>query len=278
MYKMRLDGTYIQYGGFTSTQGVCVGPDGNIWVADAGYVWKVNRFGTAVKVATGLPSEPTSICTGSDGNLWACGATKVYKITTAGVVTTYSGFTSLHGICAGPDGNLWVIDSNSPTAGFWKITTSGVSTLYPLVGSFSGYQGICVGSDGKLWATNFGDLGLSSCTTAGSVVDYPSLFTYDAYGICNGPDGNLWVGTYDNGVGLGSLYKVSTAGTVITSTGSLGSTADVPSVCVGPDANLWVVIANTPYSIKKINTGAGVLATYSVPLLGSNSQAICSGP
>src|SRR2546430_14643131 len=96
--------------------GIVTGPDGNLWITDAGQN-SIDRFTLSGTVtAYPLPTAnviPNEITVGPDGKLWfleynGAPTVKIGKITTGGTVTEYttnSGFTS--GIAAGPDGNIW---------------------------------------------------------------------------------------------------------------------------------------------------------------------------
>ena len=183
-------------------EGICTGPDGNLWVADAnGAVWKVTTAGVPTSYAlTG--AEPLGICTGPDGNLWVAdfnGA--VWKVTTGGSGSKYAlTGASPEGICTGPDGNLWVADYN---AAVWKVTTGGSGSKYALTGAVP--YAICTGPDGNLWVAD-GNAAVWKVTTAGVPTSY-ALTGAAPNGICTGPDGNLWVADYS-----AAVWKVTTAG------------------------------------------------------------------
>ena len=125
-------------------QGICLGPDGNIWVSDAnGYLYNYNIDQTISTLTTySFSNGIVAMCTGPDGNIWAVDpANKVWKITTGGSRTTYSGITTPSSICVGPDLNLWVSDNTGKVS---KVTTSGTITSYS-VGSSTSFSSICLG-------------------------------------------------------------------------------------------------------------------------------------
>lgn len=175
--------TYYAFNSTAIPEGICVGSDGNLWVADYGNgsVWKVNR---------------------------STGARTQYAL---------SGSTP-YDICAGPDNNLWVTDAGA-TGAVWKVTTAGVGTKTTLTSS-TGAWNICVGSDNNLWVTGTTSAAerLWRVTTGASVTLTSASFADQSKGampICNGPDGNLWMGGMAVSNQGSYVYKVATTGTVL---------------------------------------------------------------
>ncbi len=101
-------------------RGITVGPDGNLWFAEAGTdrIGQITPSGTVTEFSSGVSagSHPVGITAGPDGNLWFTeqNGLRIGRITTAGVVTEFtvgiSGITT--DITAGPDGNLWFTESS----------------------------------------------------------------------------------------------------------------------------------------------------------------------
>jgi sugar lactone lactonase YvrE len=128
------DGTLVD----THPYGLTAGPDGNLWVADAGgnTLLKVNPADGATSVAavfrTGLPSPmpnpargnkneadpvPTAVEVGADGGVYVSflsgfpftpGSAKVVKVAANGTYSDYAtGLTMLTDLRLAPDGNLY---------------------------------------------------------------------------------------------------------------------------------------------------------------------------
>lgn len=119
--------------------GLAAGPDGNLWVTDAGAndLLKVDPATGAVEVVAvfdGVPSPlpnearggamesdpvPTGVAFGPDGSAYVSllpgfpflpGSAKVVKVTSDGQVSDYAtGLTMLTDLRAGPDGNLYAV-------------------------------------------------------------------------------------------------------------------------------------------------------------------------
>jgi hypothetical protein len=119
--------------------GLAAGPDGNLWVTDAGAndLLKVNPATGQVDVVAvfaGVPSPlpnearggameadpvPTGVAFGPDGNAYVSllpgfpflpGSAKVVKVTSGGQVSDYAtGLTMLTDLRSGPDGNLYAV-------------------------------------------------------------------------------------------------------------------------------------------------------------------------
>ena len=129
------DGHFVE----SHPYGILAGPDGNLWVADAGgnTLIKVNpASGEADVVAAfeGIPGPlpnpgrsdamesdpvPTAVAVGTDGNVYVSylvgfpfipGTAKVVQVAEDGTVSDYAlGLTSLTDLQLGPDGNLYAI-------------------------------------------------------------------------------------------------------------------------------------------------------------------------
>ena len=191
---------------------------------------------------------------GNDGNLYGTtvgGGTAgqgtvlrgtVFKMTTNGTLTTLVNFYKTNGekpyagLALGHDGNFygtteWGGSSDSGTV--FKVTANGtLTTLYSFTGEINGwypYGGLTLGYDGTFYGT----------TTIGGAVNAGTVFEVTTNGaltsLCSftagtngsqpyaaltlGYDGNLYGTTYEGGLGYGgngSLFKVTTNGTLTT--------------------------------------------------------------
>ena len=218
-----------------SPQNICLGPDGNLWVADQalGSVWKVTPSGTPTQYTLSGTPPLNDICT--DGTyLWATDSNGLlWKITTSGSSSSYTihSGSSLWGICYGPDGNLWIGDNS---ALIWKVTTGGSGTSYST--TTGNIFDICVGPDSNLWAAD--GLGrVLKCTTSGTITPY-TLTSSSPSGICSGPGGLLWVSDTH-----GYVWSVSTSNVQVSYL--LPGTATPADVVGGPDGNVWLPDPNT---------------------------------
>ena len=221
-------------GAGNTPNGICVGPDNNLWVANSSGILKCTTSGTLTAYDTTYANVGNSvnICSGPDGNLWFCssgtGGNQVVRMTTSGTVNSWSnGSSSANGICSGPDGNLWYTgySSGSVGRGINKITPSGTITNYGVSGqtwtAAGGCNTIAVGGDNNIWGvgstgTNNSGTVLKS-TTSGGITTYSVSARYLT--ISAGPDGNLWVGGNNNTY---SMFQITTSGTVTQFGGSIG--------------------------------------------------------
>jgi len=155
------DGTIVD----THPYGILGGPDGNLWVADAGGndLLKVNPATGDVSVAAvfrGIPGPmpnpnrggrnesdpvPTAVAVGADGGIYVSflsgapfvpGSAKVVKVASNGAVSDYAtGLTTLTDLRLAPDGNLYAtsfgqFSEQGPTPG-----TGAIIRIKPGAGS-----------------------------------------------------------------------------------------------------------------------------------------------
>jgi streptogramin lyase len=229
-------------------RGIAGGPDGNIWIAEAGgngAIARVSPAGEVTEFGFGLsPGDPWDITAGPDGNLWFVNRNPsiVGRITPEGVITEFTdGLTALSqptAITAGPDGNLWFTETASGRIG--RITTDGSITEFTSGLSGSGEPtDITSGPDGALWFTlNADPGGIGRITKTGAVTTFVDGLTANSrpVGIAKGPDGALW---FTESASPGRIGRITTGGDVVEYTGGL--TADVSPwfITPGPDGNMW---------------------------------------
>lgn len=140
--------------------GVCVGQDQNLYVADArGLVWKITAEGEVSVFATLEGANPVDICPAADGNLYvAAGNGIVWQITLEGVVTSYPLAPQIDppdvqfvAICAGTgapeDMSVYVADSSN---GLWQLSIkSGPIGNYILLHG-TPVTAVCASYDGNI--------------------------------------------------------------------------------------------------------------------------------
>jgi streptogramin lyase len=106
------------------------GPDGNLWVAGGGLVWRISAAGIAVPYAV---PQVENIAVGPDGNLWFTEPirSRIARLKSDGTVTEYSG--PLAGsITAGPDGNIWFTVPESGKVGKLVVSTAPLDNTLTL--------------------------------------------------------------------------------------------------------------------------------------------------
>lgn len=123
------DGVAAAQGGIDShAYGLAAGPDGQLYVADAGAnaLFKVNPQGGLVSLVASLAGQtgtraqsvPTGVAFGADGNAYVSllsggpfpsGAAKVVKVVGSTVSDFATGMTMLTDVERGPDGKLYVV-------------------------------------------------------------------------------------------------------------------------------------------------------------------------
>ena len=187
----------------------------------------------------GTPANPQGIALGPDGALWVAnsGNDSIGRITSAGGVVTQYFDPSISGpadIAAGSDGALWFTNNNSDSIG--RITSDGTVTNYTDA-TIAGPSGIAAGPDGALWFTNSDANSIGRITTAGTVTSYTSPSIVYPTDITAGPDGALWFVSFGDSDSNDSIGRVTTSGivTVFTDPG----VAEPAGIAVGPDRALW---------------------------------------
>lgn len=153
VWKITPAGVGVKYATTTLGEAIC-SDGTNLWVAGTGSAGlaKVTTAGVVTNYAV-TGGYGNGICLGPDGNLWVAAGNHVSKISTSGVTLntwTGGGFSTQMGpICAGPDGNLWAADGGN--CAVWQITTSGTKTMFTVSGPSNPLTGITAGTDGNIW-------------------------------------------------------------------------------------------------------------------------------
>ena len=257
---------------------MCAGPDGNIWLLDAGRssVLRVTPNGQVAEFVRASGVLRGGITPGPGGALWFTEGGLIRRMAVDGTVTgqfplVYGAFAE--GIAAGPDGNLWFTELQHTFVGMppWRIaigrvTPGGVLTEYPLTPQQSA-GAIIPGPDSSMWFV-WAPLGKATLQGVISAVGAPGIAPSS---ITPGPDGNVWFTDATNN----TVGRVSVAGVVTTFL--LPTSHSTPfDIVAGPDGNLWF----TEYDGNKLGrvTTSGVITEFAVPTPGSNPAAICLGP
>ena len=246
--------------------GICLGPDGAIWIIGAGGAFGRVAGTTWTNYAANTRANTTgySIVAGPDGRVWFAdsGTNSIGASTTTGAVTYYNTPTANSapwGIMLGSDNNLWFTEQTGNQIG--RCTIAGVITEFGGLPAGSNLEGICSGPDGNAWFCEEGN------TAIGTMV----IDDANPRGVAAGPDGNLWF----------TLYATNSIGMLNYSTGKI-TTYPLPHVLAGPldicsdGTNLWF----TEYLGNRIGkiTPAGVITEYSLGATASYPVGICLGP
>ena len=260
---------------FAFPNGVAVGADGSVYVADSSY--NTIRKITAAGVVTTLAGRPiaSSFSTSMDGT---------------GTTATFARPT---GIAVGPDGALYVTDQGSHK--IRKITVSGgVATVSTLAGSglntsrdgvgadasFARPTGVAVGADGAVYVADNSSNKIRKITMSGGVATVSTLAgsgqagsadgtgafaTFSIpYGVAVGADGALYV----TDQGSHKIRKITVSGGVATvstlagsgergsadGTGAFATFSTPSGVAVGADGALYVADYGSN-KIRKITFG-----------------------
>jgi len=200
--KINSEGEIIEYElakwPSTSTVGIALGPDGNLWfsgIKPVNQVGKITTSGTVTEYGVPEGAYPYYFASGPDGNIWftlpSVTGSRIGKVTTSGGFTEYSSAAGNDAlaITKGPDGNLWFTNLSSGKIG--KITTTGTRTEYSLPAGSKPW-GITEGADGNLWFTVRGTSKIGRITTGGTITEYSLPAGSEPLVITQGPDQKLW--------------------------------------------------------------------------------------
>ena len=258
-----------------SPSDITVGPDGNMWLADArNGVVRVDMAGNFTLYPLSFSNLPLQITGGFDNDLWFTGGVFrpwISRITTTGNITQYALNNSSSwgkGIARGPHKTIWFTDPGGFAIG--RIDSNADITEFPLNNGSDPLE-IIEGPDGNMWFTDSAGY-VGRVTPQGAITEFP-LANHPS-SIAVGPDGNLWVTA-----GISNyVYEMSTSGTVV------GQIQIGPSdvtlagdVVAGPDRKAMWVGVSTPYydALEKIQPD-GFITEY--PLAGSTFDRMAIGP
>jgi streptogramin lyase len=203
-----------------SPEGVAIGADRNIYIADATnggrvaeYDGNTNKFiKDFVTPRLGGLNRPNGIVFGPDGNLYvssALGIVKEYNGKTGGFIKNFAKLSarnaSAEGLVFGSDGNLYVSAFNSlgPTSEVEKFKGTTGASLGIFVGNGSGGLkhpvGLFFGPNGDLFVSSAGDSQVKEYV--GTTGAFARNFNrggglLSPAGLVFGPDGNLYVSSF----------------------------------------------------------------------------------
>jgi virginiamycin B lyase len=259
------DGLIAEFGGLTAgnPKGVTVGPDENLWIAEAGgngAIARATRDGGVTEFSAGLtPSDPWDITAGPDGNLWFVSRSPAFigRITPDGAITEFSaGLTpnsEPSAIAAGDDGHLWFTESADPGR-IGRITTDGVITENSIgLPANMAPTDIASGPDGNLWFTLAGNPGsIGRISPEGVFKDFHVHLTRDARptGIARGTDGALW---FTESASPGRIGRITTSGDITEYTEGLSPDRSPWMITPGPDGNMWFTENANPGALARIS-------------------------
>jgi virginiamycin B lyase len=237
----------------SSTTGITVGPDHNLWFIDSG-TNSIGRMMTSGQVKEyPLPASyrcdlhDAEITTGSDGALWfvedgyAGYVAAIGRITTSGEIHEYplpGNAARPLSIVAGPDEALWFTENSASSIG--RLTTGGRFSQFTIpMQAFAPSTSpapvdITIGPDGSLWFTDASTNAIGRITTDGVVKEYPAPTSASGLeAIFNGPDGALWF-TENAAARIG---RITTEGQITEYPVPSGSRP--LDITAGPDGALW---------------------------------------
>jgi uncharacterized repeat protein (TIGR03803 family) len=183
------------------------------------------------------PDYPAVLAQGRDGNLYGTtanggtsGAGTVFKLTPSGAVTTLHNFSGsdgnlpFGGLTLGPDGNFYGSTRLGGASGggtIFKITSAGtLTTLHSFDGSdgASPWGAPVLGKNGKLYGTTCGfnlPTTAYSITLAGKFKTINSSFVPCPQApLLLGSDGNFYGTSPSGGIVDGTVFRMTTAGTI----------------------------------------------------------------
>jgi sugar lactone lactonase YvrE len=211
------DVTQPAQAGFSDPFGIAIGPDGTVYISDAGESNRIRKLtpeGTLVTVAGGVEGSgdsffntPSGLAIDAKGNLYVAdtGNNRVRKVTPEGVVSTVAGngaagfadgpaasaqFDGPIGVAVDDKGNVYVADTYNDR--IRKISADGnVSTIAgsgrpgdadgdARTARFDTPGGIAVYPDGSLVIADSGNNKLRKVSVEGQVTTLPLTFDADA--------------------------------------------------------------------------------------------------
>ena len=178
---------------------IIAGPDGALWVAEAG-TNAIGRIATDGSVQSfPLPAglQPGDLALGSDGLIWFTDTSfhgGIGRRNADGSVSSFplaQDFSWPQGLTPGPDGALWFAEGTRPVIG--RVTADGIITETPIRAGVGVPSSIGFDAAGNAWMTT-ANTALARLAPDGTLTDLGlAASPADAYhGLTAGPDGTLW--------------------------------------------------------------------------------------
>jgi virginiamycin B lyase len=211
--RITLAGVYTGFGGIglMTPRGIAAGPNGHLYIVDAGTTPKSvveydpvahAKVGNSIDL-TGA-ANPQFIARGPDNNMWVTDFSDpgmIFRVTTT-TTPVATGFTvgtgkDLLGVTAGPDGKVYFTEA-SATPRIGRINTDGSNVQFTsqLSGGASDPEGLSVGQDGNIYTAIFNgaQVGQIQIAPSFSVTQFKSTIpgTMGPRLITKGGDGNEW--------------------------------------------------------------------------------------
>lgn len=250
--------------------GVVVGPDKNLWFAEANNE-RLNRITMTGALKVLSPSVPPFYLTlGADKKFYVTNGddNSIGTMTTTGVTARFGTPSGDHptSLTLGPDGNVWFIEFRH----VGKITKKGIITEFALPETFIGGSGITSGPDGNIWFTENQVSKIGKVTPTGTVTEFPIGNSCLPNGIVSAKDGNLWFRCGSN------VGRITPAGTITLVPTTTTGNNFVQDMAKGPDGNPWFTDDNT--GIHEIDTSTLAITDFTPPNSGFNNYTLITGP
>jgi streptogramin lyase len=245
LFTSTADAAVIQERGplLSATNGIALGPDGNLWVAEQfnDSVVRMTPGGTVLNRYS-VGSGPTSVAAGPGGRVWVSvtGADKlVWFDATAGAPTAHDGPTGLPcgpvAIVSGGDGRMYF---SLPVCS--RLGTVPADNSQAAVTAVRGEFFDLEVTGGKLFAPDFGNDAVLRIGLGTSMTPEASIGASGSPdGIAADGAGNLWVTLFSTGR-VGRFAATQNLGTVTELTPSGGSLSSPFGIVAGHDGRMYV--------------------------------------
>ena len=255
--------------GVSVPSGIAVGPEGKLWVTQGGGVAEFlpsDPKGTSKAIPIADVKAPASIVTGPDKQMWVASEGKVVHFLPSKPEEAKSiPVANLSPKDIDVAGSLLVI-ADSGNKRVVTMTTAGVATDVPLLGSTSTSQGVAGSPSGQFaFAKSDGTEGLGLVTPPGAptAVEMPG----DPFGVALGSDGAYWFAMS----AAESLQRLTPDGKA-TPLGGFPPKFFPRQIAPGPNNTLWVTMEIPGENVYEVARVSG-LEPPVVPISGGKPKA-----